>query len=116
MGFPRRQRHPLDARADYLEQFRSAHRYCVGAQRVRRISRQAVRRRGTNEHSRAFGLYYTSIQDAGLFEEVADAPYGLFWQISSNPMLFDQPFRTRGDGASLGQRFPFILPVPVPTP
>jgi hypothetical protein len=60
----------------------------------------------------AFGIYYTSIQDAGLFEEVADAPYGLFWQISSNPMLFDQPFRTRADGSSMGQRFPFILPVP----
>ena len=27
----------------------------------------------------AAGIYYTAIQDAGLFIEVADAPYGLFW-------------------------------------
>ncbi len=60
----------------------------------------------------AAGIYYTAIQDAGLFEEVADAPYGLFWQNSSNPTLFDQPFLIRADGTSQGQRFPFILPVP----
>jgi hypothetical protein len=59
----------------------------------------------------AFGMYYTAIQDAGLFEEVADAPYGLFW-VSISPPLFDQPFLTRADGTSQGQRFPFILPVP----
>lgn len=60
----------------------------------------------------AAGLYYTAIQDAGLFEEVADAPYGLFFQNNSNPVLFEQPFLIRADGTSLGQRFPFILPVP----
>jgi hypothetical protein len=59
----------------------------------------------------AFGMYYTAIQDAGLFEEVADAPYGLFWE-SISPPLFDQPFLTRADGTSQSQRFPFILPVP----
>jgi hypothetical protein len=59
----------------------------------------------------AFGMYYTAIQDAGLFEEVADAPYGLFWQ-SISPPLFDQPFLTRADGSSQVQRFPFNLPVP----
>jgi carboxypeptidase family protein len=59
----------------------------------------------------AFGMYYTAIQDAGLFEEVADAPYGLYWQ-SISPPLFDQPFLTRADGSSQVQRFPFILPVP----
>ena len=59
----------------------------------------------------AFGMYYTAIQDAGLFEEVADAPYGLYW-VSISPPLFDQPFLTRADGTSQGQRFPFILPVP----
>ncbi|HTS27189.1 MAG TPA: carboxypeptidase regulatory-like domain-containing protein [Bryobacteraceae bacterium] len=59
----------------------------------------------------AFGIYYTAIQDAGLFEEVADAPYGLFW-VNISPPLFDQPFLTRADGSSQEQRFPFVLPVP----
>ena len=59
----------------------------------------------------ASGIYYTAIQDAGLFEEVADAPYGLYW-VSISPPLFDQPFLTRSDGISQGQRFPFTLPVP----
>ncbi len=31
------------------------------------------------------GIYYTAIQDAGLFIEVADAPYGLFWVSISPP-------------------------------
>jgi hypothetical protein len=57
------------------------------------------------------GIYYQAIQDAGLFEEVADAPYGLYW-VSISPPLFDQPFLTRADGSSQTQRFPFILPVP----
>jgi hypothetical protein len=57
------------------------------------------------------GIYYTSIQDAGLFIEVADAPYGLYW-VSINPTMFDQPFLTRADGSSQTQRFPFVLPVP----
>jgi hypothetical protein len=59
----------------------------------------------------AAGIYYTAIQDAGLFIEVADAPYGLYW-VSSAPPLFDQPFLTRSDGTSQQQRFPFNLPVP----
>ncbi|MBZ5623975.1 MAG: carboxypeptidase regulatory-like domain-containing protein [Acidobacteriia bacterium] len=59
----------------------------------------------------AAGIYYTAIQDAGLFIEVADAPYGLYW-VSINPPLFDQPFLTRADGSSQAQRFPFVLPVP----
>jgi hypothetical protein len=59
----------------------------------------------------AAGIYYTAIQDAGLFIEVADAPYGLYW-VSEAPVLFDQPFKTRSDGSSQIQRFPFNLPVP----
>ena len=55
----------------------------------------------------AAGIYYTAIQDAGLFIEVADAPYGLFW-VSQSPVLFDQPFLTRADGTSQTQRFPFV--------
>jgi hypothetical protein len=59
----------------------------------------------------ASGIFYTAIQDAGLFDIVADAPYGLYW-VSPNPVLLDQPFLQRADGSSQGQRFPFILPVP----
>ena len=59
----------------------------------------------------AAGIYYTAIQDAGLFVEVADAPFGLYW-VSQSPVLFDQPFLTRADGTSQVQRFPFVLPVP----
>lgn len=59
----------------------------------------------------AAGIYYTAIQDAGLFIEVADAPYGLYW-VSAAPVMFDQPFLTRADGSSQTQRFPFQLPVP----
>lgn len=59
----------------------------------------------------AFGLYYTSIEDLHLFYEVGDAPYGLYWP-SIVPPLFEEPFRTRSDGSSQVQRFPFVLPTP----
>jgi hypothetical protein len=59
----------------------------------------------------SYGLYYTSIEDLNLFYEVADAPFGLYWT-SPLSVLFDEPFRVRTTGASLGQRFPFTAPVP----
>jgi hypothetical protein len=59
----------------------------------------------------AFGIYYTSIEDLSLFYEVGDAPYGLYWP-SILPPTFEEPFRTRSDGSSQGQRFPFVLPTP----
>jgi carboxypeptidase family protein len=59
----------------------------------------------------SYGLYYTSIEDLNLFYEVGDAPFGLYW-VSPNPTMFDQPFLTRADGSSQGQRFPFTFPVP----
>jgi hypothetical protein len=59
----------------------------------------------------AFGIYYTSIEDLNLFYEVGDAPFGLYW-VSPQPVLFDQPFVTRMDGTSQGQRFPFTFPIP----
>src|SRR5271170_4965882 len=59
----------------------------------------------------AYGIYYTSIEDLNLFYEVADAPFGLYWQ-SPVSVLFDQPFVVRATGQSLGQRFPFTAPVP----
>jgi hypothetical protein len=59
----------------------------------------------------AYGIYYTSIEDLNLFYEVGDAPFGLYW-VSPQPVLFDQPFLTRADGSSQGQRFPFTFPIP----
>ncbi len=59
----------------------------------------------------AFGIYYTSIEDLNLFYEVGDAPFGLYW-VSPVPPLFEEPFRTRSDGSSQNQRFPFTFPTP----
>lgn len=59
----------------------------------------------------AYGIYYTSIEDLNLFFEVADAPFGLFWT-SPVSVLFDEPFRIRATGQSIGQRFPFSPPIP----
>ncbi len=54
----------------------------------------------------AYGIYYTSVEDLNLFYEVADAPFGLYWQ-SPVSVMFDQPFLIRATGQSLGQRFPY---------
>jgi hypothetical protein len=59
----------------------------------------------------AFGLYYTSVEDLNLFYEVADAPFGLYWSTPS-AVLFEEPFRSRTTGQSIGQRFPFTAPTP----
>jgi hypothetical protein len=59
----------------------------------------------------SFGMYYTSVEDLNLFYEVADAPFGLYWSTPA-PVMFDEPFRLRQTGQSLGQRFPFTAPIP----
>jgi hypothetical protein len=59
----------------------------------------------------AYGIYYTSVEDLNLFYEVADAPFGLYWT-SPVSVMFDEPFRIRANGQSLGQRFPFTAPIP----
>ncbi len=59
----------------------------------------------------AYGIYYTSIEDLNLFYEVADAPFGLYWQ-SPASVMFNEPFLIRSSGQSLGQRFPYTLPIP----
>jgi hypothetical protein len=59
----------------------------------------------------AYGIYYTSVEDLNLFFEVADAPFGLYWQ-SPVSVLFNEPFLIRATGQSLGQRFPYTLPIP----
>jgi len=59
----------------------------------------------------AYGIYYTSVEDLNLFYEVADAPFGLYWQ-SPVSVMFDEPFLNRSSGQSLNQRFPYQLPIP----
>jgi len=59
----------------------------------------------------SYGIYYTSIEDLNLFYEVGDAPFGLYW-VSPEATMFDEPFRTRADGTSQTQRFPFTFPTP----
>jgi len=46
-----------------------------------------------------------------LFYEVGDPPFGLDWA-SPTGVMFDQPYLTRTDGVSQGQRFPFTFPIP----
>jgi hypothetical protein len=59
----------------------------------------------------AFGIYYTAVEDLNLFYEVGDAPFGQYWT-APGPVLFEEPFRNRGDGTSQIQRFPFVFPTP----
>ena len=59
----------------------------------------------------SYGIYYTSIEDLNLFYEVGDAPFGLYW-VSPSSTMFDEPYRTRADGLSQTQRFPFTFPTP----
>jgi Carboxypeptidase regulatory-like domain/TonB dependent receptor len=56
-----------------------------------------------------FGLYYTSVEDQGLFLEVGDPPYGFYYG-SPAPPLFESPYIDRATGNSQGQRFPFVFP------
>src|SRR5581483_4946336 len=49
------------------------------------------------------------IEDFTMFWEVGDPPYGEDWG-SEAPPTFTEPFRTRADASSQGQRFPFPFP------
>jgi len=61
-----------------------------------------------------FGLYYSAFEDLTGFQEIGDAPFGLFWFQSGS--FFQAPFMDRGDGSAV-QRFPFTFPpVPVKQP
>jgi hypothetical protein len=59
----------------------------------------------------AFGIYYTAIEDATLFYEVGDAPFGLFWY-SPTEVYLEEPYKDRRRGNDPGQRFPFSIPPP----
>jgi hypothetical protein len=56
------------------------------------------------------GLYYTAIEDVTLFNEVGDAPFGLFW-VSPVPVYLEEPYKRRiGQQDPVGNRFPFTIP------
>jgi hypothetical protein len=58
------------------------------------------------------GIYYTAIEDVTLFNEVGDAPFGLFY-VSPVPVYLEEPYRARIDSSqNPGQRFPFTIPKP----
>jgi len=56
------------------------------------------------------GIYYTAIEDVTLFNEVGDAPFGLFW-VSPSPVYIEEPYKRRvGQQDPSGNRFPFTIP------
>ena len=57
------------------------------------------------------GIYYTAIEDVTLFNEVGDAPFGLFY-VSPVAVYLEEPYRARISGKDPGQRFPFTIPKP----
>src|SRR5207249_4973262 len=58
------------------------------------------------------GIYYTAIEDLTLFNEVGDAPFGLFW-VSPSPVYLEEPYKRRvGQPDPAGNRFPFTIPAP----
>jgi hypothetical protein len=59
----------------------------------------------------AYGLYYTSVEDLNLFMEVGDPPFGQNW-MSPTGVMFNEPYLTRSNGVSQGQKFPFTFPIP----
>jgi Carboxypeptidase regulatory-like domain/TonB dependent receptor len=56
-----------------------------------------------------WGIFYTAIEDATQFQEIGDAPYGLFY-VSPVPPIFETPYIDRASGNNEGQRFPFAFP------
>lgn len=56
-----------------------------------------------------YGIFYSAIEDATQFQEIGDAPYGLFYVSPVSP-IFETPFIDRGSGNDEGQRFPFTFP------
>jgi len=57
------------------------------------------------------GMFYTAIQDQGLYWILGTVPFGEYWG-SPAPPLFEEPFRTRATGESQGQPFPYVIPAP----
>ncbi|MGA3193322.1 MAG: hypothetical protein ABSD73_12620, partial [Candidatus Bathyarchaeia archaeon] len=59
----------------------------------------------------AAGMYYTAIEDLTLFNEVGDAPFGLFY-VSPSLVYLEEPYKARTSANDPGQRFPFKIPPP----
>ncbi|MGH9573514.1 MAG: carboxypeptidase regulatory-like domain-containing protein [Candidatus Acidiferrales bacterium] len=55
----------------------------------------------------AWGVFYTVVDDGTLFTEVADAPFGLYWQVPA--VQFATPWVST-KGQVYGQHFPFTIP------
>jgi hypothetical protein len=55
-----------------------------------------------------FGIFYSSIEDATGFVEVGDAPYGIYYSVSTTQLA--TPFVDRPSGTPAGQKFPFVFP------
>jgi hypothetical protein len=56
-----------------------------------------------------YGIFYSAIEDLTQFQEIGDAPYGLFYVSPVSP-IFETPYIDRGTGNNEGQRFPFAFP------
>ncbi|MGA9186499.1 MAG: carboxypeptidase regulatory-like domain-containing protein [Candidatus Acidiferrales bacterium] len=56
-----------------------------------------------------FGMFYTSVEDLTQFQEIGDAPYGLFY-VNPAPPIFETPYYDRATGFFRGQNFPFTFP------
>ena len=56
-----------------------------------------------------YGIFYTAIEDLTQFQEIGDAPYGLFYVSPVSP-VFETPYIDRATGNNEGQRFPFPFP------
>lgn len=56
-----------------------------------------------------WGVFFTDISDGTLFTELADAPFGLYWQ--TNGDFFATPW-VATNGLNYGQHFPFTPPPP----
>ena len=56
-----------------------------------------------------FGIFYTNFQDESGFEEIGDAPYGNYYQTSTQTMM-STPFVNRATQAPYPQQFPFNFP------
>lgn len=64
---------------------------------------------GNSSIRAGYGLFYSALQQAVNFAEIGDAPYGLYYQ-SLTPPLLESPFVTRSTGQSMGIDFPVAWP------
>ena len=56
-----------------------------------------------------FGIFYTNFQDESGFEEIGDAPYGNYYQTSTQTMM-STPYVDRATQGVYAQQFPFTFP------